>query len=310
MSGASAIKTVALAGATGNLGPAILSALSTRFAVTVLTRQTSKNTFPDSITVKPVDYESVSSLTAALEGIDAVVSTLATSATIPQTNLIDASLAAGVKRFIPSEYGSDTSNPKNAALPVFAGKVSTEKYLKEKCTSESGLTYTFVITGPFLDWGLKVGFVLGTTTVDDTTEWELFNGGDVPFPATTLSQIGKAVAGVLTHPAETANRFVFVRNAVITQNQLLKIAEKISEGTDKKWPTKNVDVAGLEKSAYEELGKEKPNFGAAMRNFIKVSIWGKGTGGFPEGVKLDNELLGIEEFGDKEIEELVGKYVK
>ncbi len=36
-----------------------------------------------------------------------------------QINVINAAIAAGIKRFIPSDFGSDTTNPKACALPVY-----------------------------------------------------------------------------------------------------------------------------------------------------------------------------------------------
>jgi len=62
------IRTVAVAGASGNLGPAVLNQLlAAEFTVTALTRADSRSTFPSAIKVVPVDYDSLDSLTAALE---------------------------------------------------------------------------------------------------------------------------------------------------------------------------------------------------------------------------------------------------
>ncbi|KAE8312184.1 hypothetical protein BDV41DRAFT_578016 [Aspergillus transmontanensis] len=62
------IHKVALAGATGNLGPAILEQLvAANFEVTVLTRINGiTHKFPASVHVASVDYDSLNSLVAAL----------------------------------------------------------------------------------------------------------------------------------------------------------------------------------------------------------------------------------------------------
>src|SRR5690242_16544214 len=104
---------VAVAGATGNVGiPILKELLAAGFSVTALTRQgsSSASKLPSdaNLTVKEVDFTSVPSLTEALKGHFAVVSTLATIAVGSQDLLIDAAAAAGVTRFIPSEFGSDT----------------------------------------------------------------------------------------------------------------------------------------------------------------------------------------------------------
>jgi uncharacterized protein YbjT (DUF2867 family) len=102
--------------------------------------------------VKCVDYDDPKSLIAALKGADAVVSAISSSAVPVQMKLIDASIEAGVKRFIPSEFGGDTFNEKSSQLPVYRGKLAVTEYLKQKA-SEDKIEYTAIMTGPFLDFG-------------------------------------------------------------------------------------------------------------------------------------------------------------
>ena len=291
----SSIKTVAVAGATGNLGPSVVDQLvKAGFSVTALTRQSSTSTPPSGIKAIPVDYDSVASLTTALKGQDAVVSTLShmTNA-IP---LIDAAIAAGVTRVLPSEFGCDTSNPNARKLPIFGGKVKTSDYLAEKA-KEGKISYTLVETGPFLDWGLDKSFVAnlkGTTDV--------FDGGDRLASMTTLADIGRAVAEVLKHPAETANRSVKTQSAALTQNQILAIANNV---TGRKYETRPVNTEESESQAYEALQKGDMS---KMVNFLFSAVWREGYGGKFDEAKLDNKLLGIEELTDKQVEELIAKY--
>ena len=286
------IRTVALAGASGNLGPAILNQLvAENFTVTVLTRADSKATFPAAVKVVRADYESLDSLTYALIGQDAFVSSLASLAIGVQILLIDAAVAAGVKRFIPSEFGSNSRNELARKLPVYAEKVKVQGYLAQKAKENEHFTYTCVFNSAFFDWGLKVGFLLGK---------EMYDGGERKFSTTRLETVGKAVVGVLKHPAETRNRDVYVHEAVVTQRQLAGLSGK-------KWEAENVSTEVTEREAYAELGKEQPNFGSAMFGFIKRAIWGEGYGGeFP---KVDNEMLGISMMSEKEIKELVKQFI-
>jgi uncharacterized protein YbjT (DUF2867 family) len=143
------IRTVVLAGATSNLSPAILSQLlAANFTVTVLTRHnsTSTPTFPPTVTVHPVDYDSIDSPTTALKGQDAVISTLGSLAISVQTRLIDAALASGVRRFIPSEFGCDTRNALTRKLPIYADKITIQTYLAQKAheyrDEAGGFSYT------------------------------------------------------------------------------------------------------------------------------------------------------------------------
>lgn len=57
-------------------------------------------------------------------------SVLASEATGSQIALIDASIAAGVKRFKPSEFGTDLTNPQFIALPVCSYKAATQGVLQ------------------------------------------------------------------------------------------------------------------------------------------------------------------------------------
>jgi uncharacterized protein YbjT (DUF2867 family) len=60
------------------------------------------------LTWKVVDYSDKESLTKALQGFHTVLSfvqILADQGAMSQKNLIDAAIAAGVKRFAPSEHG-------------------------------------------------------------------------------------------------------------------------------------------------------------------------------------------------------------
>lgn len=93
------------------------------------------------------NFESFDSLKSAFQGQDAVVSLVASSVLASQTQLIDAAIAAGVKRYIPSEFGSNTLDPRVLeAVPIFQGKVDVRDYLKSK---EKEISRTIIITGPF-----------------------------------------------------------------------------------------------------------------------------------------------------------------
>lgn len=95
--------------ASGNFGGLLVPELvKTDLNITAVIRESSKATFPSSVQVTKSDF-SLKSLTEAFEGKDAVVSMLPIDAAADQAVLIEAAIAAGVKRFLPSEYGSDSA---------------------------------------------------------------------------------------------------------------------------------------------------------------------------------------------------------
>jgi uncharacterized protein YbjT (DUF2867 family) len=145
------IKNVIVIGASGNVGQLIVSSLLTsNFIVSALTRSTSTTTFPPHVSVHKTDY-SHSSLLAAFKGKDAIVSAIATYSTTQQKAIIDAAVEAGVKRFLPSEYGVDTSRPEiYDFLPPAIMKQEVVEYLKTK--EADGLSWTAICVGAWFDW--------------------------------------------------------------------------------------------------------------------------------------------------------------
>lgn len=139
----------------GNLGPSIVQALlSSNFTVTALTRADSKLIFPAGVHIAKVDYGDHSSLVSALKGQDAVVSAIATPALLEQKVVIEAAVQAGVKRFIPSEFGINTTKLQvgSGVEKILAGKLEVQKLLSEKVKSSKEFSWTGVSTSLFFDW--------------------------------------------------------------------------------------------------------------------------------------------------------------
>ena len=83
-----------------------------------------------------------------------MVSVVGTGAIGVQKLVVDAAVAAGVRRFVPSEFGVNTRGVRGTAIGgVLAGKIGVVDYLEEVVArGESGLTWTGVATGLFFDW--------------------------------------------------------------------------------------------------------------------------------------------------------------
>ncbi|TVY83294.1 hypothetical protein LSUE1_G001559 [Lachnellula suecica] len=292
-----AYKKVALAGASGNLGSVVLKELikSNLFEITVLSRASSTFKYPPEVKEIKADFESLESLTTALKGQQALVSTVASLGVKSQKLLIDAAVQAGVKRIIPSEFGCDLHNAKARTLPVYAAKVEIEKYLDELAV-KGQISYTLLFTGPLLDFGLKHGIFFNFKE----RKAELFDGGDYPFSTTTLATAGKAVRRVLTHPPETADRAIRVKDIDISQKQLVKLAQALTPGEE--WDLKDVDTAELEKQSLEDL-KTKQMKPTTMLNFLRRAIFNPGYGNKWEHVH--NSVLGIREMTEPDLEELI-----
>ncbi|CAO2651073.1 Nn.00g093700.m01.CDS01 [Neocucurbitaria sp. VM-36] len=278
------IKNVIIIGAGGNLGPSILDAfLKSSFNTTVLSRQDSKSTFPSGVKVVRADFESISSLKDAFQGQDAVISLIAGVAIGDQNKLIDAAIAAGVKRFVPSEFGSNVPDKRTRDIvPVFEGKYQTVNYLKSK---ESEISWTSVINGPFFDWGLKVGF-LGFNFSDKTAT--LFDDGKAHFTGTNLEQIGLALVKSLEKADLTKNQYVYISSFRTTQREILAVAEKV---TGSKWTVTNVDVKEYIKQAQAKL--EKGDFSGIPALIVGATYGVENELGDFSSEGLWNEKLGL-----------------
>ena len=104
------IKNLVLVGADGNLGPTILRGLvEAGFKVTVFKRNSSKspsNYATGVSVVKISDLFPVDELIPHLKDQDAIVVTTTGSQVEVQKRLAEAGAQAGVKRFIPADFGS------------------------------------------------------------------------------------------------------------------------------------------------------------------------------------------------------------
>ena len=261
----------------------------------MLTRQGSTHEFPKNVSVKFVDYDSKVSLSEALTGQDAVVCAIASAALAKQQLLVEAVVDAGVKRYIPSEFGSNTSNAMVRQLPVFKDKIIIQDLLKEKAAAGQ-ITYTLVNNGAFLDWGIKLGLIADAKNRKLT----LFDGGHRRFSTTTLAAIGTAVAGVLKHPAETENRVVYVQSAALTLKDLSSLGQKATGTT---WEETTATIDDQLAKAWAELKREKPDPAVFVVPFLLASIFGEGYGN--HFVNNDNELLGVKTLGDADIVEII-----
>ncbi|KAI1646992.1 NAD(P)-binding protein [Daldinia loculata] len=285
---ADSIKNVVVIGASGNLGKEVVQELlKAGFKVTAFAREESTATFPPGVTTKKVNYQSVEGLTAALQGQDAVVSTIATVAVGGQVPLVDAAIAAKVKRFIPSEFGINTRIVEGTSIgKILQGKVQALDYIVSKSQENPWFTWTGVSTGIFFDWGLKYGTV-GFNK--DTKTATIYDSGDEPVQASNLAFIGKAIGAILSQPEKTANQYLTIASFNPSQNQILKIVEA---ETGEKWKVEHASTAEQEKIGLEKLSKGDYS---AFSNFLRSRIYADGAGRAVLGDKNAIGLLGLQE---------------
>lgn len=127
--------------------------LASGFHVTALQRPSSTAAFPEGVAVKKVVHDSFNSWKAALEGQDAVISFLTPPATEYQNLAADAAVAANVKRFIPSEWGMNTTLLDNTIFgKLLSDKITTQNHLAKLSKDNDFFSWTGISTGLWFDW--------------------------------------------------------------------------------------------------------------------------------------------------------------
>ena len=297
------INKIALIGATGNLGPAILEGLlDGGYEVTVLSREGSTST--DSLAsshprqkITKVNFESVDSIASALKGIEGIVSNVASHALPSQKKVIDAAITAGVKRFLPSDFGADLTLEINRTIPFNMPKVDIHNYLKEKVKAHPDFSYTAVYNGPFFDWCLNMG-LFGNLKSHDVTLWD---GGETKISVTTLASVGKAVAGVFKNLEATKNKDIGIADTTVTQKQIIEIVKGID---GKEWTTKTASTAEAYQTGLDEMKKSEPDMGVAVINQLYKVIFSEELGPCFED-KLDNDKVGLSVMTEEQVREVV-----
>ncbi|KAJ6510561.1 hypothetical protein C8R45DRAFT_858518, partial [Mycena sanguinolenta] len=207
----------------GKLGMPIVKALATQksASIVLLSRSgtTTEISVPAGVSLAKVDTADAAAVAAVFtqHGVEVVISTINSAAVSTQTVLVDAAKQAGVKLFVPSEFGmsteGDSNNPKNKVI----------EYMKS-----AGVPYARAFVGMITEF---VPFLIGLKDGKIT----LAGKGDAPVSFTSLPDIAGFVAYVLTTlpPSELTNRTFRIEGDRATIGGLGPIFNAEVEYTDK-----------------------------------------------------------------------------
>ncbi|KAJ7583543.1 hypothetical protein C8J56DRAFT_212082 [Mycena floridula] len=294
-----ALKNIIQLGATGTVGRPVFEALvaSTKFNITVGTRDASIGSFPVDVKVVQVDYLSHQSLVDAFKGQDAVVITLGTSSNIAlmekiEVSIIDAAVSAGVSHIIPSNYGGDFVTHR---VSVMEPKIRTEEYLA-RLASQGKINFTPIATGPFFDWGLTTGFI-GIDLV--TKKAVLMDNGDRKVNVTNVPTIAAAVVAVLSTPDLAMNRLAKIHDLFVSQRDIL---QAIEQELGAKFEVTHISSEDLNSKYEAGLAHWDPTSVFAL---IRAAAWGPNSP-CAWGVDDDSKALGL---SSKDLKEEVSKII-
>lgn len=132
----------------------------------------------------------------------------------------------------------------------------------------------------------------------------IWDDGNTRFSSVNEAALGKAVVACLEHPAETANKFVYISSLATTQNQIL---EALENATSTKWTVNRTTSKEQVNAAQEALSRGEFSGAFAL---VKASIWSNMPGlrqhfEVAEKERLLNDVLGVKSEGVQETVERV-----
>jgi len=225
----------------GLLGKQVATELAAQpnTTVTVLTRKGSApKDFPKNVKTAAVDYEDAVELETAIKGHEVVISTLAGPGLAAQPALAKAAKAAGVKHFVPSEFGAATNN--------LTGGMLFRKKQFQNVLDSLDLPYTLVFIGLFPEYCLvpAYGFDWNSGKVSYP------DPGTAPISWTNTSDIAYFLAKYLTHTT-TPKKIVRLEGDRKSFAEVVEIYRRIH-------PSRELEVAVKKQSEYEARLESNP----------------------------------------------------
>lgn len=223
---------VAIVGGSGGLGQHIADEFvkHKKYKLILLSRKELEQYSDEGADIRIVDFNSVSSLKHALQGVHTVISCIASRDPVTELtvskNIIEACEEAGVKRFIPSEWGPDLEKYGHIDFEYFEAKQQVREVL-----AKSKLEYTLIANGIFMDYllpkmakkhlrdlPLPIDVQKATAKIPGT--------GDVPVTFTLADNVAEAVVELVGDPVW--EKHTHINGETTTLNKILHTAEEVT----------------------------------------------------------------------------------
>lgn len=215
--------------------------------------------------------------------------------------MIDAAIAASVKRIVPSEYSTDLESAAGRELPIVKDKVQIRDYLTSRFPLPGGATaWTSVNNGIFFDMAVQHG-ILGPNLRKKTAVFH--DGGGKTVCTSRLADIGRTVAAVLADKnlAATENTPVYTYSAAVTERQMTALAARatgVDFGSVEDGRIKNLVVEEIVRETEEKLARGDRS---GWFNYYYQVMYGEAYGGDFRG-KAWNDRLGLPVMTEEELE--------
>lgn len=233
-------RTIALAGAAGDLGTRILRALVARGAIVrALVRPDAAHSDNARLrelgaTLAPADANDVNAMAAACDGASCVVSALNGLRDViveRQGVLLDAAVRAGVPRFIPSDYAADFTK----TMPGDNRNFDLRREFMER-VDRAPIRATSVLNGAFMDM-LGAEMPIIQPKIHRVLCW---GSADQPLDFTLKDDVAEYVAAVALD--DTSPRILRIAGSTVSARDIAAI---MSDVTDTHYRTLKVGSIGL-----------------------------------------------------------------
>lgn len=256
---------------------------------------------PAGVELHKVDYTDQKSLVSVLQGLDALVITMAVTAPPEQqAKLIEAAATASVPWVLPNEFGYDAVHPGLLKdIPVGAQHV---KYLEqiEKLGKSSwigvtcGFWYEFSLSGGPTCYGFDL----------PNRHVTFFDQGTTSINTSTWPQVGRGVANllglkVLPDDADDQspclshyrNKFVYISSFKVSQKDMLDSLIRVTGTKLDDW---KIDYESAEERYNAGVDRMKKGDRSGFVQMMYTRVFYKGGGGdFETSMGLQNGVLGL-----------------
>lgn len=284
----------------GTVGAHIVAALlkTRKHTVTAISRKNSSNKLPESVQIAEVDYDDETSIVAALEGQEFLIITMApTAPRDTHSKLVRAAAKAKVPYIMPNGYGSDIDNIKLGEDTMLGPIAKAQRDEIEKL----GMQWVTVCCGFWYEYSLAGGEARYGYNFDKRS-LTIYDDGNTKISTSTLSQVGRAVAKVLSlkelpddenDTSLTLSKFlskgVYIKSFVLSQNDMFESVKRVTGTTDADWTVTHEDS----KKRYEEgLAQVRTGNMAGFGKLLYARAF------YPNessdlSAKVQNDLLGL-----------------
>ncbi|MCO5598701.1 hypothetical protein L7F22_052799 [Adiantum nelumboides] len=221
---------VALVGSSGVLGHAILQKLlksKEKYLVRVLSsrQQVINDKDGDQVDNRLISYNSDSlTISKELKNIDVIILAFSSSKSdIFETSklFIQASIFAGVRNVLLSDFTGDIDAPNLRELIAWNGKIDVRDYIRS-LQREGKINWASIANGSFLEWGIENKFA---GIFWNEKRADLIDQGRHTYAISSIDTIVQAVIKVTEKLVQDkqVNRTFFIADEHVSQKQLLDI---------------------------------------------------------------------------------------